>query len=106
MATPMVIEWLKVKVPSALRETYIQKDTEIWTPVLASYPGFVRKEVWINPKDETELVMVIHWQTKDAWKAIPAEVLQETDRKFAEAMGQSFPFAEEGEYQLRKSSHS
>lgn len=101
----MVIEWLKVKVPAELRETYIQKDAEIWTPVLASYPGFVRKEVWINPKDETELVMVIHWQTKDAWKAIPAEVLQETDRKFTTAMGQPFPFAEEGEYQLRKFSN-
>jgi uncharacterized protein (TIGR03792 family) len=98
----MVIEWLKVKVPAEMRETYIQTDAEIWTPVLARYPGFVRKEVWINPNDETELVMVIHWENKDSWKAVPADVLQDTDRKFTGALGQSFPFAETGEYQVRK----
>jgi uncharacterized protein (TIGR03792 family) len=98
MEPSMVIEYLKVEVPITLRERYIQTDAEIWTPILASYPGFVRKEVWINPRKETELVMVIHWQTKEAWKAIPVDVLQETDRRFVEAMGQAFAFTEEGEW--------
>ncbi|PSB16418.1 TIGR03792 family protein [Phormidesmis priestleyi ULC007] len=98
----MLIEWLKVKVPPELREQYIQKDDEIWTPLLASYPGFAGKEVWINPKDPMEIVMVIHWESRDGWKSIPVEKLEETDRQFAEAMGQAFPFAEEGEYQVRK----
>ncbi|MBD1821702.1 TIGR03792 family protein [Cyanobacteria bacterium FACHB-DQ100] len=98
----MVIEWLKVKVPLELRETYIQKDAEIWTETLSKYPGYVGKEIWFNPKDDTDLIMVIYWQTKDAWKGIPASVLEETDRRFTAAMGQSFPFAEEGEYQVRK----
>lgn len=98
----MLIEWLKVKVPPELREQYIQKDDEIWTPLLSSYPGFAGKEVWINPQDPTEIVMVIHWESQDGWKSIPAETLEETDRQFTQAMGQSFPFVEEGEYQVRK----
>lgn len=98
----MVIEWLKVKVPIALRETYIEKDAEIWTAALAKYPGYAGKEIWFNPKDETELIMVIYWQSKEAWKSIPADVLQEIDHKFIEAMGQPFPFLEEAEYQVRK----
>ncbi len=98
----MVIEWLKVNVPPELRELYIQKDAEIWTPILSKYPGFVGKEVWINPHDATEIVMVIHWADRDAWKAIPTEELVETDRQFTEAIGQSFPFTQEGEYQVRK----
>jgi uncharacterized protein (TIGR03792 family) len=98
----MVIEWLKVKVPLEKRERYIQKDAEIWTAVLSQYPGYVGKEIWLNPKDDSELVLVIYWQSKDAWKSIPASVLEETDRRFTEAMGESFPFLEEGEYQVRK----
>ena len=98
----MVIEWLKVKVPPELREQYIQKDDEIWTSLLSSYPGFAGKEVWINPQDPMEIVMVIHWENRESWKSIPAEKLQETDRQFTAAMGQSFPFAEAGEYQVRK----
>ncbi|MER3434404.1 MAG: TIGR03792 family protein [Leptolyngbya sp. ERB_1_1] len=98
----MVIEWLKVKVPLELRETYIQKDAEIWTAALSKYPGYVGKEIWFNPKDETDLIMVIHWETKEAWKSVPASVLEETDRRFTEAMGQSFPFVEEGEFHVRK----
>jgi uncharacterized protein (TIGR03792 family) len=62
----------------------------------------VGKEIWLNPKDDSELVLVIYWQSKDAWKSIPASVLEETDRRFTEAMGESFPFLEEGEYQVRK----
>lgn len=102
----MVIEWLKVSVPIELRETYIQKDAEIWTATLSKYPGYVGKEIWFNPKDESELIMVIHWETKDAWKSIPASVLEDTDRRFTEAMGQSFPFVEEREFQVRKISNS
>lgn len=98
----MVIEWLKVKVPLEKRERYIQKDAEIWTTVLAQYPGFVGKEVWLNPKDDSELVLVIHWQSKEAWKAVPEAVLEEADRRFTEALGESFPFIETGEYQVRK----
>jgi uncharacterized protein (TIGR03792 family) len=98
----MVIEWLKVKVPAALRQKYIQKDAEIWTTQLSQYPGFLNKEVWINPKDDTEIIMVIHWHDRASWKVIPKEVLQATDRKFTQALGQAFPFAETGEYEVVK----
>ncbi|MCU0547916.1 MAG: TIGR03792 family protein [Leptolyngbya sp. Prado105] len=98
----MVIEWLKVKVPIELRETYIQKDTEIWTATLSAYPGYVGKEIWFNPDDESELIMVIHWETKEAWKSVPASVLEQTEQRFVKAMGQSFSFLEQKEYQVRK----
>lgn len=56
----MVIELLKVKIPPELREKCIQKDAEIWTAALAKYPGFMGKEVWINPNDPTEVVLIIN----------------------------------------------
>lgn len=98
----MVIEWLKIKVPPELREAYIQKDEEIWTTALAKFPGFVGKEVWINPQEPSEVVLVIRWTSREAWKAIPTDSLQETEKRFAAAMPGDYPFLEQGEYQVRK----
>jgi uncharacterized protein (TIGR03792 family) len=98
----VVIELLRVKVPSNVREKYILKDAEIWTTALAGYPGFLGKEVWINPNDSTEVMMIIRWATKENWKAIPHAELEATDAKFIQAMGESYPFTETGEYQVRK----
>jgi uncharacterized protein (TIGR03792 family) len=91
-----------VKIPPEQREKYIQKDAEIWTAALAKHPGFLGKEVWINPNDPTEVVLIIHWATKEAWKAIPQAELEDIERKFTVAMGKSYPIVESGEYQVRK----
>ncbi|MDJ0549362.1 MAG: TIGR03792 family protein, partial [Microcystis sp. M49637_WE12] len=45
----MVIEWLEFQVKPEAREKFIQKDQEIWTKFLAKQPGFLGKELWINP---------------------------------------------------------
>ncbi|MBD1851789.1 TIGR03792 family protein [Leptolyngbya sp. FACHB-711] len=83
----MVIEWLKFRVMPELREKFVQKDDEIWTAILSQYPGFLRKEVWISPDQLDEVIAVIHWESMEAWKSVPADVLEQTDTRFAEAMG-------------------
>ncbi|MGI8499889.1 MAG: TIGR03792 family protein [Hassallia sp.] len=102
----MVIELLKVKIPPELREKYIQKDAEIWTPALAKYPGFMGKEVWINPNDKTEVVLIIRWETREHWDAIPLSDLKAIALKFERALGKYYPIVESGEYQVRKFPHS
>lgn len=99
----MVIEWLKIKVSPDLREEYIQKDEEIWTAALAKYRGFLGKEVWIDPTKQDEVVLVIHWVDRDAWKAVPASDLEATEQQFNQAMGAgTHKIIEAGEYQVRK----
>ncbi|UBF28074.1 TIGR03792 family protein [Kovacikia minuta CCNUW1] len=99
----MIIEWLKIKVSPELREKYIQKDEEIWTGTLSKSPGFMGKEVWINPQKADEVVLVIHWANREAWKNFPAAVLEETEQKFSQALGAgTYEIIEEGEYQVRK----
>jgi len=102
----VVIELLKVKIPPKLREKYIQKDAEIWTAALAKYPGFMGKEVWINPNDATELVLIIRWETREHWKAIPLSDLEAIAFKFDATLGKSYPIVESAEYQVRKFPHS
>lgn len=99
----MVIEWLKFNVAPQEREKFIQTDNEIWTVTLAQFPGFLGKEVWIAPNKPQELILVIHWETRQQWKAVPQSVLETTEQQFARAMkADSYEMIETGEYQVRK----
>ncbi|NJO41236.1 MAG: TIGR03792 family protein [Cyanobacteria bacterium CRU_2_1] len=98
----MEIEWLKFRVDPELREQFVQRDADIWTPVLAQYPGFIRKEVWISPDDLSEVVEVIHWETFEQWQAIPSDVLEQTEAEFAAAMGNTYELISGVRYQVRK----
>ncbi|MDX2243029.1 MAG: TIGR03792 family protein [Leptolyngbyaceae cyanobacterium bins.302] len=103
----MVIEWLKFEVTADRRETFIQNDEEIWTATLAKYPGFMGKEVWLAAENPKEVVCVIQWQSFEAWKSIPADVLEATDKQFTRKMGAgSFKLVESNAYQLRKFARS
>lgn len=99
----MVIEWLKFKINAQDREKFIQKDAEIWTETLSKSPGFLGKEIWINPYSEAEIIFIIRWKTREQWKAIPQSILDETEQKFAQALGNiSYEMSESSEYQVRK----
>ena len=99
----MVIEWLKVQVAPELREKFIQKDEEIWTKQLSQHPGYLAKEVWIDPAHTDIVVFVIRWATREAWKAIRTKELEATEKLFAQQLGTgTYKIIEAGEYQVRK----
>lgn len=99
----MVIEWLKFRVTPELREKFVQQDDEIWTATLSQYPGFLRKEVWISPDQLDEVVVVIHWDSMESWKSVPADVLDRTNTRFEQAIGAgNQEIVEAAGYQVRK----
>ena len=99
----MIIEWLKVRVSPGLREKYIKMDAEIWTSELSKYPGFLGKEVWLNPEIPEEVVLVIRWETRREWKSISQKSLDLIEEKFDEQMeDQDYQIIESKEYQVRK----
>jgi uncharacterized protein (TIGR03792 family) len=98
----MVIEWLKFKVPPEKREAFIQRDEEVWTAGLSSCPGFLGKEIWVDPI-ENDVVMLIRWQTRELWKSVPQSVIEELCAKMGELQ---MPIAESREYQVDHQSRS
>ena len=98
----MVIELLKFKMNPAGREIFIQKDEEIWTTALNKYPGFLGKEVWINPNDQSEVVIVVKWETRELWKSIPQRDLDAIESKFDASLEFNYEMVESSEYQIRK----
>jgi len=101
----MVIEWLRFKVQERHREKFIYHDRLIWTEFLSSVSGFLGKEVWIEPQNSNNIVLVIRWNTKEEWKSISSEDLDKVKQHFDAVMNQlniqykSVGFAE---YQVRK----
>lgn len=100
--TTVVIELLKVKVAPEHREQYLQIDAEIWTQALARCPGFLGKEVWSNPNEPTEVILVIRWASREQWKSIPLELLDAIEQQFAQQLGDTSQIVEVSEYQVWK----
>jgi uncharacterized protein (TIGR03792 family) len=98
----MVIEWLVFQVVPEAREKFIERDEAIWTAALSSYPGFLGKEIWIEPQKSDLVTIVIRWQTREQWKSVPVDVLEATESKFAKAMGKTYKMIDTAEYQIRK----
>jgi len=101
----MVIEWLKFNVDSEEREQFIQEDEKIWTASLSSYPGFLGKEVWIEPNAPAKVIFTIRWQTREQWKSISPKDLAKIEQKFSHIMkdmGINYKMVESKEYQIRK----
>ena len=101
----MVIEWLKFDVDPEAREKFIQQDEKIWTAALSSYPGFLGKEVWIEPNAPGEVIFTIRWQTRQQWKSIPMKDLAEIESRFSTVManmGINYKMTQSQEFQIRK----
>lgn len=101
----MIIELLEFKVDAKSREKFIQQDQLIWTNFLSNYPGFLGKEVWIDPNDITKVTLIVKWETRKQWKSIPQKDLLKVDRHFAGVMNQLGIFYKSSgfkEYQIRK----
>ncbi|HEY9763444.1 MAG TPA: TIGR03792 family protein [Trichocoleus sp.] len=98
----MVIEWLKFRMAPENREQYIQLDTDIWTAALQGYPGFVSKEVWIDPADAETVICVIRWSSREQWKSIAEAELAKVTQAFDQALGFTYELVESKEFQARQ----
>ncbi len=96
----MVIEWLKFRVEPAQRDRYLSIDNEIWTSALASYPGFLDKTTWLDPNHDDEVIFVIAWATREQWKAIPEDELDEINQRFDAALGFDYELLESKEFNV------
>ncbi len=94
----MVVELLKFKVIPGKQDLFIQQDKAVWTKALSAYPGFVSKQVWLNPTEPTEVNIVIHWRTREQWKAIPQGEIDAITQEFDQAFADSYEMIEVCEY--------
>jgi len=93
-----VIEWLRYQVEPGDRQRFIELDRQIWDPVLATSSGFQSKMFWLDPQTPDQIVIVIRWTDRSAWKSIPKDLLDKTTSAFDQAMGSEVKLLESREY--------
>lgn len=87
----MIIEYLRFAVPVAAQAGFIAHDAAIWTPALATSPGFMGKEVWRERDDANQIGLIIRWRAQADWDAMDAGVLAATQAAFVAALGADYP---------------
>ena len=82
-----VIEHLRVRVPAAARQAWLEAEQASWEPWLQRQPGFLGRELhWDSKRQEGQLL--IRWASRAQWHAIPrAEIdaVQECFEQLAHA---------------------
>ena len=77
----MVIEELRLKVPSDVKAVWLNAEQEIWEPWLSSQDGFLGRQLFWNREKEEGLILV-NWESKKLWKSIPISEVNIVQGKF------------------------
>lgn len=76
-----VIEHLRVNVPAAAQQAWLEAEQASWEPWLQRQPGFLGRQLrWDAERQEGELL--IRWSSRELWHAIPASELQQVQERF------------------------
>jgi len=87
----VVVEYLEFAVPQAAQARFLALDATIWTPALATSPGFLGKEAWSRTDTPGRLGLVIRWRAQADWDAMDRGLLARTQAAFVAALGADYP---------------
>ncbi|MEN9766625.1 TIGR03792 family protein [Vulcanococcus sp.] len=101
-----VVEHLRVKVPAEARQAWLEAERGSWEPWLQQQDGFLGRDLLWDPERE-EGTLLIRWASREQWKQIPDQELEQIQERFeriarqatGQAQGNPFPLVFEGELQ-------
>ena len=77
----IVIEELRLKVPSDVKAAWLNAEKEIWDPWLSSQDGFLGRQLFWD-KEKEEALILVNWESKKLWKSIPISEVNVVQQKF------------------------
>ena len=89
----IVIEELRLKVPSDFKEVWLNSEKKIWEPWLFSKDGFLGRQIFWD-KEKEEALILVNWKNKKLWKSIPIKEVNEIQEKFEENVKSSLKLSE------------
>ena len=89
----IVIEELRLKVPSDFKEVWLNSEKKIWEPWLFSQDGFLGRQIFWD-KEKEEALILVNWKNKKLWKSIPMKEVHEIQEKFEENVKSSLKLSE------------
>ena len=79
----LIIEELRLRVPSQYKDNWINAEKEVWEPWLANKKGFLGREIFYN-KEKEEALVLVKWANKNLWKSISVKEVNEIQSIFEE----------------------
>jgi len=77
----MVVEELRLKVPTDFKEAWLNAEKEIWEPWLSSKNGFLGRQLFWD-KEKEEALILVNWKSKELWKSITMSEVNLVQQKF------------------------
>ena len=77
----LVVEELRLKVPSKFKDVWLKAEKNIWEPWLSIQDGFLGRQIFWNEEKEVALILV-NWKNKELWKRISINEVNEIQKKF------------------------
>ena len=79
----VVIEELRLKVPSKFKEVWLKAEKQVWDPWLSIQEGFLGRQIFWD-KEKEEALILVNWESKKLWKSIPMSEVNVVQKKFEE----------------------
>ena len=79
----IVIEELRLKVPTKFKEVWLKAENQVWDPWLTSQDGFLGRQLFWDKAKEEGLILV-NWKSKKLWKSISMSEVNKVQEKFEE----------------------
>ena len=83
MKDDLIIEELRLRVPSQYKDNWINAEKEVWEPWLANKKGFLGREIFYN-KEKEEALVLVKWANKSLWKSNSVKEVNEIQSIFEE----------------------
>jgi uncharacterized protein (TIGR03792 family) len=77
----MIIELLTFSIDVADQAEWIEVEAGLWTKFLSMQPGFVRKEVWVDPDRPEQVSVVVWWHDKFSWESVDEGASKAVDER-------------------------
>ena len=77
----VVIEELRLKVPSKFKEVWLKAENQVWDPWLSIQEGFLGRQIFWD-KEKEEALILVNWESKKLWKSIPMSEVNLVQKKF------------------------
>ncbi len=84
----LVIEELRLEIPSKFKEVWLKAEKEVWEPWLSNQDGFLGRQIFWD-KEKEEALILVNWENKKLWKSISIKEVRQIQEKFEENVKQS-----------------
>ena len=79
----LVIEELRLKIPSKFKKIWLKAEKEVWEPWLSIQNGFLGRQIFWD-KEKEEALILVNWENKKLWKSISMQEVNKIQEKFEE----------------------